>query len=390
MPSNPYSRDPEPAFSGVFSRTFLLILVLAGLVVWAGRGYLRRSLLDPEAEARTVTPRGDLAEDERSTIELFEAASPAVVHIETTSIQAVRDFWETRYFEVPEGTGSGFVWDEEGHVVTNFHVVRGAASATVRLQDGSSYAGQLVGYAADYDLAVLRIDAPAHELSPLPVGSSADLRVGQKVFAIGNPFGLDQTLTTGVISGLDRAIRSQSNLPIHGVIQTDAAINPGNSGGPLLDSSGRLIGVNTAIATLSGAYAGVGFAVPVDTVNRIVPRILREGHVERGVLGISVGDDVLARDSGVTGAVIGDVAPGGAAASVGLCGTDERPDRSIALGDVIVGIDGQEIRGADDLFEALERYRSGDVVQLQVSRPGGPRQSERRIEEVQVQLQSMR
>ncbi len=383
------THDPEsgnPAFSGVFSRTFVASLVLAGVLIWVSRGYLQRDGLDPDATPRAVTPRGDLAADERSTIELFQEASPAVVHIETTRIQAVRDFWDVRYFEVPEGTGSGFLWDDEGHVVTNFHVVRGAASFRVRLQDGSSYPGQLVGQAEDYDLAVLSIDVPARRLHSLPIGASGDLRVGQKVFAIGNPFGLDQTLTTGVISGLNRAIRSESN-EIRGVIQTDAAINPGNSGGPLLDSAGRLIGVNTAIATLSGDYAGVGFAVPVDTVNHVVPRILREGNVERAGLGIKVESDLLAQDAGIQGAVVGEVIDGSAAYRAGLRGTGKRADGSLVLGDVIVGVGGREIRGAQDLFQSLEEYRPGDEVRLRVSRAG--RQG-RRVEEITVQLQAMR
>ncbi len=380
--------EGEPAFSGIFSRTFLVILLAAVLIALAGRRFLGgRDLLDPDAEARVITPRGDLAEDERSTIELFEAASPAVVHVETTRLAVQEGLLRREVYEIPEGTGSGFVWDDLGHVVTNYHVVRDAASATVRFADGSVYDAALVGGAPDFDLAVLRVDAPRSRLRPLPIGSSADLRVGQKAFAIGNPFGLDQTLTTGIISGLDRSIRSQSNLAIQGVIQTDAAINPGNSGGPLLDSAGRLIGVNTAIASPSGAYAGVGFAVPVDSVNRVVPRILREGVVERAGLGIVLGPDPLARDEGVFGAVIDAVRRDSPADRSGLVGTSERRDGSVELGDVIVGIDGREIRGSNDLYRALEEYRDGDVVNVRLSRPGD---AGRRIEEIAIELETLR
>jgi S1-C subfamily serine protease len=329
-----------------------------------------------------VTPRGNLAEDERSTIELFEAASPAVVHIATSRIAVRESFTRREFFEIPEGSGSGFVWDQDGHIVTNYHVLRDADSADVRFPDGSVYKARLVGAAPDFDLAVLEIDAPPG-IRPLPVGASADLQVGQKVFAIGNPFGLDQTLTTGIISGLERSIRSQSNLLIHGVIQTDAAINPGNSGGPLLDSSGRLIGVNTAIASPSGAYAGVGFAVPVDSVNRVVPRILREGRVERAGLGIVVGPDPWATGEGIEGAVVESVQRGSPADRSGIVGTSERRDGSIDLGDVIVGIDGKAIRGSRDLFRVLEDYREGDVVHVRLSRPGAEGRS---IAEVDVEL----
>lgn len=375
----------EPAFSGVFSGTFFSLVLVLALLFWGARALPPHGLLADDAESRPVAPRGELGADERVTVALFEAASPAVVYIQSSNFRRYRG--ELRPQEVPEGSGSGFVWDEQGHVVTNLHVVLGATRFTVRFQDNAPHDAELVGTAPDYDLAVLAVDVPREKLRPLPLGRSADLRVGQRSLAIGYPFGLEQTLTTGVVSGLDREIQSQSGLRIHGVIQTDAAINPGNSGGPLLDSAGRLIGINTAIATSTGANTGVGFAVPVDTVNRIVPRILEEGTIERAGLGIGVADDLYAADDGLQGAVIGFVAPGGPAERAGLIPMRETNGGELVLGDVIVGIEGQEIRRAADLYQALEVYQAGKEIRVRVSRPG---RSGRRIEEVGVRLASLR
>ncbi len=237
-----------------------------------------------------------------------------------TTLGRVRSRYDFNVHRVPQGSGSGFVWDHQGHVVTNFHVIRGASEAVVTLADGSERPASLVGVAPDHDLAVLKIDVPSEALRPLAVGASKDLRVGQFVMAIGNPFGLDQTLTTGVVSALDREIESVSGRRIYGVVQTDAAINPGNSGGPLIDSSGRLIGVNTAIQSPSGASAGIGFAVPVDTVNRIVPQLIRYGEAKRPGIGVSLLGANMARRFGVEGVVIREVFQGGPAAAAGLMG----------------------------------------------------------------------
>ena len=384
MTPQPRDRN-EPAFSGVFSGTFFSLVVVFALLYYGARALPARGLFTGDAEPRQVAPRGELAPDERVTIALFEAASPAVVYIQSSNWRRFRG--EVQPQEVPEGSGSGFVWDEDGHVVTNLHVVRGGTSFTVRFQDSVPHTAELVGTAPDYDLAVLAVDVPREKLRPLPLGRSADLRVGQRSLAIGYPFGLEQTLTTGVVSGLDREIQSQSGLDIHGVIQTDAAINPGNSGGPLLDSSGRLIGINTAIATSTGANTGVGFAVPADTVNRIVPRILTEGTIERAGLGIVVGEDLFAADEGLQGAVIGGVAPGGPADRASLVPMRRTNAGEPVLGDLIVGIDGQAIRRAADLYQALEVYRAGEEVRVQVSRSG---RSGRRIEEVVVRLAALR
>ena len=223
-------------------------------------------------EPRVVQARGNLAEDEKSTIELFENSRDSVVFI--TTRQRVMDAWTRNIFSVPSGNGSGFIWDDHGHIVTNFHVIKGASEATVRLADGRDYKASLVGASPAHDIAVLKIGIGFQRPAPVPLGTSHDLRVGQKVFAIGNPFGLDWTLTTGIVSALDRSLPSGDGRTIDNLIQTDAAINPGNSGGPLLDSAGRLIGINTAIYSPSGASAGIGFAVPVDTVNRVVPQVI--------------------------------------------------------------------------------------------------------------------
>ena len=322
-----------------------------------------------DAKPRLVTPRGDLAQDEKNTIELFKNISPSVVYI--TSIAVQRDIFTFRALEIPRGTGSGFIWDENGYIVTNFHVIQNAQAADVTLADRSTWKAKLVGYEADKDLAVLKIDAPKRLLRPIVVGTSADLEVGQKVFAIGNPFGFDHTLTTGVISGLGREIESVTGRPIQGVIQTDAAINPGNSGGPLLDSSGRLIGINTAIVSPSGAYAGIGFAVPVDFVNRMVPQIIQYGKVIKPVLGINIAEDQMVRYLGAQGVLVLNVTPGGPADKAGLRPTRRDARGGILLGDLIVSIDENPVGENKDLFRILDSHNIGDTVKLRVRRSDG-------------------
>jgi len=320
-------------------------------------------------EPRSVTPRGNLAADEQSTIEIFRKASPSVVHI--TTLTRRRDRVSLNVMEIPEGTGTGFLYDDAGHVVTNFHVIRSAQAAKVSLADNSSWNAKLIGYEPNKDLAVLKIDAPAERLRKIDIGSSSDLQVGQKVFAIGCPFGLDQTLTTGVISGLGREIGSVGGLPIEGVIQTDAAINPGNSGGPLLDSSGRLIGVNTMIVSPSGAYSGVGFAVPVDIVNLVVPDLIKYGRVERAVLGINLFEDSITRGQGIKqGALVQDVFPNGGAAKAGVLPTYKDEDGNIHLGDVIVEVGGRPIRTTLDLLKALDGRKPGESIRVALQRNG--------------------
>jgi S1-C subfamily serine protease len=361
-------------------RLFLLLLAAAALFAlvrwWPGLPGSPADQAARDAAPRLVTPRGDLAADEQAMIELFERARDSVVYISTR--QQVQDFWTRNIFSVPRGTGSGFVWDEQGHVVTNFHVIEGASEATVRLADGRDYRAALVGASPAHDIAVLRIGVGFKRPPPVPIGESANLKVGQKVFAIGNPFGLDWTLTTGIVSALDRSLPSERGTIEH-LIQTDAAINPGNSGGPLLDSSGRLIGINTAIFSPSGASAGIGFAVPVDTVNRVVPQIIRTGRYIRPALGIEVDEALNKRLQSlldVQGVFVLRVAPGSAAAKAGLQGAQIGRDGSIAPGDVIVAVQGQRVDSVGRLLARLDDFGIGDTVKLSVLRDGREREVE--------------
>ena len=354
-----------------------LLTVLFARQTWLGSA----SLNDPRAAPRTVTARGELFSDERSTINLFRQASPAVVNI--TAIGVERDLFTLNLYQIPQGTGSGFVWDTNGDIITNFHVIQNADSAQVTLADQSNWKARVVGVAPDKDLAVLRIDAPANRLRPIPIGTSKDLQVGQSVYAIGNPFGLDQTLTTGVISALNREIESVTRRPIQGVIQSDAAINPGNSGGPLLDSAGRLIGVNTAIYSPSGASAGIGFAIPVDTVNRIVPELIRSGKIIRPGLGIQIADDQIAQRLGVTGILVVDVARGSAAAKAGIQPTRRDAEGRLRLGDIITALDGKKVESPNDLYLLLEKYKIGDAVNISILRNGKTVETKVALEAVQ-------
>lgn len=337
------------------------LLLFGGSVAQRAGGPAR-----PAPEPVVVTPRGDLSDVERSTVDLFREASPSVVYI--TKLAVRTDIFRRNFQEIPEGTGSGFIWDDQGHVVTNFHVIQGADAARVTLSDQTAWPADLVGYVAEKDVAVLKIEAPTETLRALPVGTSSDLSVGQHVFAIGNPFGFDHTLSTGVISGLDREINSVTRRPISGVIQTDAAINPGNSGGPLLDSAGRLIGMNTAIYSPSGAYAGIGFAVPVDTVRRMVTQLIEHGRVVRPGLGIQMATPELARRLRIRGVLIMGVDPNTAAAQAGLQPTRRDAMGRLVLGDIIVGVDDDAVDGPEDLYRILDRHAVGDEVRVKVMR----------------------
>ncbi len=359
------SRPRKALWSYIWAGVALSVLT----VFFAQQSWVNSAALhDPRAAPRPVAPRGELAPQEKATIALFREASPSVVHI--TAIAVQRDLFTLKPYEIPEGTGSGFIWDTSGNIITNFHVIQNAAAAQVTLADQSNWKARLVGAAPDADIAVLKIDAPASRLPAIPVGTSKNLQVGQNVLAIGNPFGLDQSLTTGVISALGREIESVTRRPIQGVIQTDAAINPGNSGGPLLDSAGRLIGVNTAIYSPSGASAGIGFAIPVDTVNRIVPELIRHGKLIRPGLGIQIAEESIAARLGVAGVLVVDVLPGGAAAKAGIRPTRRDASGRLQLGDVISAIDGKKVGSPNDLFLVLENYKIGDSVSMSVVRDG--------------------
>jgi S1-C subfamily serine protease len=352
-----------------------ITLSLAGLLLlWQFLPWIERQFVRLDAEPRAVTARGDLAADEASTIALFERTSPSVVFI--TTRQRVINLWTRNVTSVQRGSGSGFFWDDLGHVVTNNHVIEGASEAIVSLNDGRSYRAVLIGRSATHDLAVLRINVPYDRRPPIPLGTSADLKVGQKVFAIGNPFGLDYTLTSGIVSALDRSIEDDDGGTIEHLIQTDAAINPGNSGGPLLDSAGRLIGINTAIFSPSGAYAGIGFAVPVDTVNRVVPQLIAEGRYIRPTLGVSVDEDVnrlIAQRLEIDGVAVLRVEPGSGAQAAGLQPLRVMSDGSFIPGDVILAVGGEPTVDVSTLLAVLDEYRIGDVVQLTIWRKGSER-----------------
>ena len=355
------------------------LLVLAAVVGWLLYQTWQPTLHDPQAVSRPVTARGDLAGDEQNTIDIFRSAAPSVVYI--TSIAVRRNLFSLNVYEIPQGTGSGFIWDRQGRIVTNFHVISDASRLEVTLADHSTWKASLVGAAPDRDLAVLQITAPASKLQPIAVGESNNLLVGQKVFAIGNPFGLDQTLTTGIVSALGREITAVTGRTIHDVIQTDAAINPGNSGGPLLDSAGRLIGVNTAIYSPSGASSGIGFAVPVGEVNRVVPQIISKGKVLRPGLGVTLANRSLTRDLGLEGVLVLKVVSGSAAEQAGLRGTSQVGD-GLVLGDIILAVNGRKVTDYDSLRDEIERYEVGASVLLTLLR-------DEATAEVSVQLEAM-
>jgi len=339
----------------------LAMLLTLGVVGFASIAAVTPKEVPADAEryVRDVAPRGSLQPDELHLTQLFQQASKSVVHI--TSLRLQR-FTRRDVYRVPEGSGSGFVWDTSGHVVTNFHVVQRGQEFQVVLADESSWSAELVGAAPHKDLAVLKIDAPREILEPMALGSSKDLLVGQNTYAIGNPFGLDQSLTRGVISALGREITSRMRTTIYDVIQSDTAVNPGNSGGPLLDSAGRLIGVNTAIFSPSGASAGISFAVPADTVRRIVPDLIAFGRVQKPVIGFRPYPNNLPRDF-PDGVLVADVPNGTALERAGLRGTTER-----SLGDIIVAVNGRPTPSLADLESVLERFRAGDEVQLTLIR----------------------
>ena len=360
------------------ARQILLIALFsaffaAGAVAIVDRVYNR---FQPSQAAFTETAPAGISDpatstDEQNNIEVYRTLSPGVVFIHSTSY--ARDFFG--FMEPQEGSGSGSILDQQGNILTNYHVIAGAQKLSVSMGGKKDYPAVVVGGDPDTDLAVIRLtEKPAGPLTAIPMGDSDRLVVGQKVLAIGNPFGLDRTLTTGVISGLQRPIRARNNRLIEGAIQTDASINPGNSGGPLLDSRGRMIGINSQILSPSGSSAGVGFAVPVSIAKRVVPQLLQNGSVRRPKLGIGTRDVATIRSQvelPVTdGVLIVQVARGSGAAAAGLRGLQQTEMGDFELGDIITGIDNDKVGNSDDLFRVLDKHQIGDTVQVHFWRNG--------------------
>jgi S1-C subfamily serine protease len=356
----------------------LLFLCLAAVAVWWWWWWPhQRAELNPEQPFKPVEARGALSPLEETTIEIFKRNKNAVVHI--TTLAAQRNPFNLSLGTLrPEGMGSGIIWDKQGHVVTNYHVVRNADAARVTLADNSTWRTLRIASAPDNDLAVLWIGAEESRLHPISLGSAKDLQVGQSTFAIGNPFGLDHTLTRGIVSALGREIESVSGSSIQGVIQTDAPINPGNSGGPLVDSSGLLVGINTAIISPSHTFAGIGFAIPVEDVNRVATELIRHGKKVRPGLGVHVASDQVAHRLGVRkGVLIVQVLPDSPAAQAGLRGTRIDEDGNIAqVGDVITAVDGKAVNSVNDLFSILGEHKVGDTVTLTIRRGGRDKEVE--------------
>ncbi|CAA6820074.1 MAG: HtrA protease/chaperone protein [uncultured Thiotrichaceae bacterium] len=348
----------------------LLVVVLLTALVWLINGIRTQSqVVSAQAQPHTIAARGDLASDEKSTIDIFRENTDSVVYISTS--EHFLNIYTQGVTEVPSGTGTGFVWDRSGHIVTNYHVIEGHKVANVRLSNQKTYRADVIGTSPRHDLAVLRLSKPDTIPRPLQIGQSENLLVGQKVFAIGNPFGLDRTMTTGIISALGRSLDEDTG-GLDDLIQTDAAINPGNSGGPLLDSAGRLIGVNVAIYSPSGASAGIGFSIPVDTVNRVVPNLIENGRYLRLVLGISTNDNVnkmLKIERKIEGLLILRVVENSPADKVGLIPTVVRRGE-VLLGDVIRSVDGERVDKLGDLLDILETKELNQLVTLEVLRQG--------------------
>lgn len=372
------SDDPHRRTTGFGGWTVLAVLVLLAVILFRYYGPISNDLFQPNADLRTVAPRGSLSDVEQTQVELFRSASVSVVHIETSV--AVRQ--GLNLFEMPRGIGAGFVWSEEGYIVTNFHVLNGAETANVVLSDGTSYPASAVGVDPSNDLAVLKIEAERGVLKPMPLGTSHDVEIGQNVYAIGSPFGLEQSFSVGVVSGLDRQFPAADGRGlVVDAIQTDAAINPGNSGGPLLDSAGRLIGVNTAIynPTDTPANVGIGFAIPADTVNRVVTELIRDGSNDQAAMGVYVFMDEELQELRLRGVIEGTedgvllrtVSPGSAAEKAGLRGSYLDPEsQEFIPGDLIVSLGGREVGGWEDLIGGLSRHAVGESVVVEYVREG--------------------
>lgn len=357
-----------------FASALIAIGITAALSLFGG-GIFKAQNLTNVAMAEDVPPGitdPSAVTDEQNSIEVYRTISPGVAFISTTSY--TQDFWGGT--EEGRGTGSGSVIDRQGHILTNNHVIEGASKLTVSFGGDKVYPARVVGRDPDTDLAVIKIEPPPGGLTVISLGDSDKLAVGQKVLAIGNPFGLDRTLTTGIISGLQRPIRARNGRPIDAAIQTDASINQGNSGGPLLDKFGRMIGINSQILSPSGGSVGVGFAVPVNTAKRVIPQLIQFGEVRRPKLGIGAFDISRLSSQGVrlpveSGVLIRSVTPGGAASNAGLKGLSQDASGDVILGDIITAVNGEKIENQDDLYRQLDKYKIGDTVQVEVFRNDG-------------------
>lgn len=349
------------------SRRFALFLAVVATVLVALTLSNMRYSPWTNTSARSVDQRGPLSEVERGNIELFERVSPSVVQVvaRAASSNPLADEEGGEVGGAGAASGTGFIWDNDGHVVTNNHVVQNGNEVAVRFASGEVAQAEIIGVAPNYDLAVLRIKSARKLPPPVALGSSNELKVGQSAFAIGNPFGLDQSLTSGIISALKRRLPTSSGREISNVIQTDTAINPGNSGGPLLDSAGRLIGVNTAIISPSGSSAGIGFAIPVDIVNRVVPDLIKNGRVPTPGIGIVAASEAVSTRLGVEGVIIVRTAPGSPAERAGIRGVDFN---SGAIGDVIVQADGKPVHRLSDLTDQIEQVGAGKSIRISVKR----------------------
>jgi 2-alkenal reductase len=352
-----------PSMSVTLLVASIMSILVSTFAVFAQTKSTDSATSTSKIHARAVTPRGPLLADEQRTVSLFETASPSVAYITTEVVQT--DLWQRA--EVSQGAGSGFVWDAAGHVVTNNHVIQNARRVFVQLDAGQAIEGKVVGSAPEYDLAVIQLSRVPSNIRPIPLGESHNLKIGQSVYAIGNPFGLQRTLTTGIISALDRELPTTDYREVAGVIQTDAAINPGNSGGPLLDSAGRLIGVNSAIRSASGSSAGIGFSIPADLVNRIVPALISRGRAPLPGIGVNPVRPELVARAGISGVVIAQLDPKGPAAQAGLLAYNPKTG---ALGDVITAVNGKPVSGLSSFVGELDKVGIDKNVDLTVSRDG--------------------
>lgn len=350
----------------LFNKHSMIALVIA-IIFWSSNSMLPSTPL--MAQQENNNSGRFLEQEERANVNVFKQASPSVVNISTqTGIRARRGDVTLDMGRISSGTGSGFLWDAEGHIVTNYHVVEGSDFVKVKLTDGTEWEAEILGKAAEFDVAVLKIEAPKEQLRALTLGRSDNLEVGQKVYAIGNPFGLDQTLTTGIVSGLGREIDSRSGDKIRGVIQTDAAINPGNSGGPLLDSQGKLIGINTAILSRSGTSAGVGFAVPVNTIRATVPLLISGKMVHRGYLGLALAPMPISKLASEEGVLVLGVAEDSPAAKNGLRSTRFNDEGEVEWGDTVISLNGERVTDSEAVLTKLQEFQAGDEIMIGIKR----------------------